>query len=167
MSTFFSDEADISSAFAAVATFFSDVKGEVSNQVTWSFPSSGDVIDSATGTLVGAWTETPIANITGSAAGSNRAAGVGVRISWESTQIYRGRRVKGATFLTELGTGSYSPDGTLDSVSLGEIRDAADTLAATGLLRIWTRPDAQGSAVSTVSSAVVPDRITALRSRRF
>lgn len=167
VSTFYSLEADASAAMAALHDFFTGIRDSVAPAVTWDFPSVGDVLDSGTGSLVGSWTGGTLANVTGNATDPDRAAGVGARIQWETDAIIGGRRVRGATYITDLGTGAYDADGTLDSGTLTNLRTEADDLVATGYFLVWSRPGPNGSGTSAFVAATVADRVTALRSRRF
>lgn len=166
--TFYSVVA-VPSAKAAVEAFLDDVKGLFPNGLTARVPNSGDLIEDSTGELVGSWSEGSAATITATGAGAY-AAGVGVRVQWNTNGIRNGRRVRGATFVCPLVVSAFDTAGTLGTTPLGTIQAAADLLAADGTLLIWSRPSSPGAGdgdSNAVTSATVPDRITALRSRRY
>lgn len=166
--TFYSVVA-VPSAKAAVEAFLDDVKGLWPTGLTARVPNSGDLIEDSDGSLVGTWSEGSAATITSTGSGSY-AAGVGVRIQWNTNGIRNGRRVRGATFLCPLTTLQFDNQGTIGSTPLATIQAAADALAADDTLLIWSRPSPGGGSngeSNAVVSATVPDRITALRSRRY
>lgn len=167
LSTFYALEADAAAAYAAVRAFFDDIDGQVVPTITWSFPNVGDVLDSATGQITGSWTATQLSTVSGTASETRRAASVGVRVTWQTGAVIGGRRVRGATYITDLSIGAYENDGTLSSSALEAFRNAASDLAAEGVLLVWSRPGPNGSGTSEITSATVADRVTALRSRRF
>lgn len=166
--TFYSVVA-VPSAKAAVETFLDAIKVYLPNPLTARVPNSGDLIEDSTGKLVGSWSEGSATNVTGTGAGAY-AAGVGVRVQWNTNGIRNGRRVRGATFVCPLVASVFDSAGTIGSTPLTAIQTAADTLAADGTLLVWSRPGSPGGSdgdSNSVTSALVPDRITALRSRRY
>lgn len=167
VSTFYSEEADAAAAYAAVRTFFDAIKTLLVPSVTLTFPNTGDLIDVGTGQISGSWSATSAGSVTGTATTVMRAAGVGAFVRWETGGIINGRRVRGRTFITEVSTGFYESNGTLTSGSITTLQSAAQTLASSGLIAIYSRLPGGGGALSGVSSASVPDRVTSLRSRRF
>lgn len=166
VSTFFSETSAIT-ALADIRAFFSSAAGLFSTALTFSFPNSGDQIESTTGTLTGAWTQAAAATVTGADGGAPYAAGIGMRIRWGTGTIVGGRRLVGTTFLTSLTTDAYASDGTLDNGFLTSVQGYADALVATDSLVIWSRPRNGVSGYGSVESAVLPDRVTSLRSRRY
>lgn len=167
VSTFYALEANADSLYAGVATFFDDIKAEFPTTITWSFPDTGDVIASETGNLVGTWTaSSPISPISGTSFTNERVGGVGACVTWDTGFIVGTRRLRGRTFLTDIDTGSYDPDGTLQSSVLGTLRSAAATLAGLGVLQIWSRPRGGLSGHGAVTSSTVRDRVSSLKSRR-
>lgn len=164
MSTFYAGTSS-TSALAEVRSFFDACKSHITDDITWSFPSTGDQIESSTGTIVGSWTRAAAASVTGTAA-SSWTAGVGGRVRWETGAIIGGRRVRGATFLTGFGIASYENNGTLSNSAVSDITTAANALAATGSFMIWSRPGPSGSGTSVIVSGNLVDRVSWLRTRR-
>ncbi len=167
VSTFHVQEEDAASAYAAVRDFFDDIKAVFVPSLTLSFPSSGDVIDLATGGITGSWTASPLADVTGTASSAFRAAGVGARIAWTTGVVNNGRRVRGATFITEVSVANYEANGTLTNDLLLLLRSAAGDLVDTGLFGVYSRLGPSGGLFSPWTGSDVPDRVTSLRSRRF
>jgi len=171
LSTFYCDGgATAANISPAVHTFFEAIKSFFPTGVTWQIPNGGDLIDPTTGLLTGVWTSGGAFTSVGTDA-SNYAAGTGARITWNTAAILRGRRVKGRLFLVPLTVLSYSGDGTLNNGNRTTIETAANAYtAATGVLPVvWNRPTTPGGTNGTsslITSASVPDMVTALRTRR-
>ena len=104
VSVFFWD-GGVSSVVTDITDFFDDIKGYFPNSLTWSFPAFGDLIDDGTGALSGSWSTTSLPPIVGGVALAQHAAGVGLRVKWNTNGISSSnRRVTGATFLTALAS---------------------------------------------------------------
>lgn len=151
-----------------VADFFTAIRNGVPAGITWQVPSSGDTILDSTGELNGTWSEPGTGGTVTSAGTVNFANGVGARVVWNTNGIFRGRRVKGATFIVPLVSGVYLSDGTLDNATVATFQAAADALvAARPNLVIWSRPvDATPGESNAITSAVAVDKVSWLRSRR-
>ena len=170
LSTFYA-ATDANPLAAGVTAFFDALKGITSTQVTWTIPGGGDLIEDSTGELGGTWTEgagTPT-NISGTNAGLS-VMGVGIRVVWNTGGMTNGRRVKGATFITGITGDSFDGSGAVTSARITSAQNAANGLiAAVPSLRILSRPSgpsATDGKSSAVLSAVVPDKVSWLRSRR-
>lgn len=166
VSTFFSETSAIT-ALADIRAFFNSISSLFPTALSWTFPNSGDQIDSTTGTLTGGWTQPTADPVNGGLSGYAFAAGVGARVVWETGFIVGGRRLKGSTFLTSIGITAYQGDGTLDSAAISTISAAAATLVAADSIAVWSRPRGGVSGYATVEGFSVPDRVTSLRSRRY
>lgn len=160
--------ADPNDATADLGTFFNAIKGLFPTYVSWSIPSAGDTINSATGALVGAWSGGTSASITGTGSGAS-AAGTGMYVRWLTGTIIGGRKFIGRTFLCPVAVGGYASDGTLDSANQAAVQSAVNTLVTNGDLVLWHRPSSPGAGdgnVANISAGVVPDKVTSLKSRR-
>jgi len=167
VSTFYFDEAH-TGFVADLHNFWAALGIRVKTGVTWTTAPTGDLIDVATGELSGTWTDGVISIVNASSA-NNYAAGVGARISWPTSGIRNGRRVKGSTFVVPLTTDCYEADGTIGAAYLGTIQTAATNLlaASAGNQRVYSRPAPSLSGqANTVIDAVAPDKVSWLRSRR-
>lgn len=156
-------------AVAALSAFFNVVDAYIPDAVTLTIPESGDSIESTTGELVGGWTSTG-GDVVGGVSTQDWAAGVGMRVVWQTNTIIRGRRLRGATFLAPLAVTAYDNNGTLDSTVHGVVQAAATTLATGSHLIVWSRPSTPGGSdggYGSVTASTIPDRPTSLRSRRY
>lgn len=156
-------------AVADLVAFFDVIDNYMPTGVSVTVPNSGDSIESSTGALVGGWTSSGGATKTGLST-NEYAAGVGVRVTWTTGTVSRGRRVRGATFLAPLTRAIFDNNGTLASTPYAAIQAAAAALGSAGSLLVWSRPTTPGGtdgAYATISGATIPDRITSLRSRRY
>lgn len=151
----------------AVLTFFNSVKGIVPIGVTWTVPSSGDVLNDATGELEGVWAESGGGAVS-STGGTAFAAGVGLRIKWVTGGIVAGRRVKGSTFLVPVHSTGLQSDGTWRPDEIDTMGAAAVALlAADPTLGIWSRPTpSRSGSFHPIVGVVTPDAVSWLRSRR-
>lgn len=160
------DGVDLVNDFTA---FVNAVKPRIPIGVTLSSPGDGDQIDDVTGELVGSWSGSTGFSIAGTGTGS-WAAGVGLFVRWTTAGIFRGRRVKGRTFMCPLNSFSFDTVGTLDSNARTEFQTAAANLISShpGNLLVWSRPvDATPGESNAVVGSSVDDRVTSLRSRRY
>lgn len=165
----FFGETVVPSAVADILAFFDDIKSLMPSSVTVQVPSSGDLIDDVTGELSGTWSNSEGGSVTGTS-GVSYAAGVGVAIQWNTNGVRNRRRIRGRTFVAPLTGDLFQADGTINSSAFTLLGVAANLLASGGKLVIWSRPTSTTSGdgdSNLVLSATVPDRITALRSRRY
>jgi hypothetical protein len=90
-------------------------------------------------------------------------------VRWQTAGIENFRRVKGRTFLCPLIVGAFDTAGTIFGTNQATLQAAATILAATGKLVIWHRPPTGthvGGSMHAVTGALVPDKVTSLRTRR-
>lgn len=156
---------------AAAKTFLESFKSNLPTGVSIVVPNFGDVIDTATGNLTGAWTDgSALAGIGGLNSTQAFAKGVGLQVRWHTNAIVAGRRVVGSTFICPLANSAFDLAGTLSSSQQTSAQTAAAAyLAAVPGAVIWSRPNAAAGRVGTValiSGSTVPDRPSWLRSRR-
>jgi len=167
LSTFFWDEAD-TGFVAKLGTFYGAIVNRLAAGTLITIPNTGDLLDVATGELSGTWSETATYTVASATAGVY-AAGTGARVTWATSGIRNGRRVKGSTFLVPLVGTCYAVDGTIDAAVNTGFQTAAQALvtASAGHMRVYSRPKA-GSAgqQNTVIGAAAPDFVSGLRSRR-
>lgn len=153
---------------AALVAFFTAIKGAFAPNITWTIPGTGDKVDSETGDLIGTWTVAGGGVVNSSGAGAF-TRGAGARVVWNTAGIYRGRRVKGTTYLTGLYGGVYDSNGQVGAATVGSILTAATTLlaATTPNLGIWSRPRlGTAGEFNSVTGSTVPSEVSWLRSRR-
>lgn len=150
-------------------TFFNSIASLIPSSITISFDNSGDLIDEATGALVGTWSGTAGASVTGTIS-SLYAGPVGAVVDLRTSTVVGRRRLLGKMFLVPLTTASYQNDGTLDNTALSTLQTAANTWqgSASGAdLVVWHRPTpGHSGSKAAVTSLHVPDLAAVLRSRR-
>jgi hypothetical protein len=170
LSTFYTtgDPADLRAAINSLFDTFSP--WFPASGVSGFAQTEGEVLNSATGALVGTWSDTTVATFAGSGE-QNYASGVGARCVWGTGVIARGRRVRGSTFMVPICADVYDVDGTLASGAYGGMVAAAAAFASAsgGDFVIWTRPSTPGGSdggTAPILSGTVPDKVSWLRSRR-
>lgn len=145
------------------------MKANLPTGLTITFPTSGEILDSATGQATGAWTAAAVTAVTGTDSGAY-AGGVGQRIAWSTDSFANGRRIKGSTFIVPLGAGAYDTNGTLNGTMNATHNAAVTTFltAMAGDFVILSRPSAAHptGGVASVTSGRIPDQISWLVSRR-
>lgn len=152
----------------ATLAAFQAIASTLPSGVTIEVPSSGDIIDEATGQLTNVWDgPSPGGTVTGSASNA-AAAGVGAVVTWDTGGIVNGKRVRGRTFLVPLATAAYEADGTISASYLNEFPDFANALIGAQLC-VWHRPTTPGGSDGSnheVTSFRLPDKVAILTSRR-
>lgn len=156
---------------AAVRTFFEAVKANIPSSVTITVPNDGDIINDTNGELAGSWSEPSGGGITTGTFSGDYSQGVGIRCVWTTAGIYRGRRVKGSTFIVPIGGALFGTNGQLDPATQAIFQTAASNLvASTADLVVYSRfsdVDTHTDGESNlVTSATVPSLVSWLRSRR-
>lgn len=154
---------------AAVRAMYLALQPQLPTTTTFTVQSSGDTIEPSNGTLVGTWSETPVAAVTGTD-GTGPIDGVGARVKWVTNGIHFGRRVRGATFFVPLGRGAMSANGQPDGTTQAAFQTAASNFvtAVNPNFVIWGRPHKGGSdgLAFIVTSALASPEVSWLRSRR-
>jgi hypothetical protein len=178
VTTFYSDPA-VAPPLTTIRSLFGDLTGFLPTGVTLTFPSSGDVLNPATGELVDNWAATPGAPVVGNLAGTQMRA-QGFQIKWLTSFVADGRALKGRTFFVPVGASIFGSDGLLAVANQTTIKTAADKLTGpTVPFLLWHRPKygpkpsgggerpivRNGGAAPILSSAV-PREPVVLRSRR-
>jgi hypothetical protein len=149
-------------------TFLTAIVSRFPIVLTWQSQNSGDVLDDASGRIIGAWNGTAQAAVNGTAAGGYSAPS-GAVVNWRSSGIVAGHRVRGRTFLVPTTGAVQDTDGSISSAALGTLRTALGTFvaAAAPSLMVWHRPvNFAGGSSFPVTSADIPDKSAILRSRR-
>ena len=168
ISTFYeSPESGVGGA-DALETFFAAIADRIALNVQIVVPSSGDLIESTTGDLVGTWSDPGTGGTVSTTGNSGFTQGVGARIVWNTNGIFNGRRVRGSTFIVPLGADAYEGAGAITATMINDMQAAADALVAnTAPFGTWSRPTGLNNGQFSVwTSARVPDAVSWLRSRR-
>jgi hypothetical protein len=163
---FYSNDTD--DATASLGVFFNAIKALFPTAVSWSIPAAGDKLEATTGVLTGSWAGGSAASIAGTGGGTY-AAGTGAYVRWYTNTIRAGRKFYGRTFFVPLISAVYDNDGTITAPNLTIFQNASNALVTAAKCVVWGRPSAPGAAdglFAGFTAAVVPDKVTSLRSRR-
>ena len=169
-SNFYCISDDVPSFSGALRTFFASLSAGFPTDVSIQVPNSGDMIDVATGALVGDWTEPANAIVTGTS-GSTYAAPAGAQVRWKTSAFGPHRRIIGKTFLVPYAGSAFTTAGNLGASSVSLINASAATLIGTsGLhMQVWSRPRPKAAANGTthaVTGGTADPNVVVLRSRR-
>lgn len=161
--------------------FYTALKGIIPADVHMRIASSGDTLDSSTGTILASWTGTVQTDVNDPTNVSAYAAPTGGVITWLTGTRFSGRLLKGRTFIVPLTLGQFATDGSFTAGGLAVLTDAATAFvaASTGNFLIWQRPRAARAADGSrkaitarsgghavVVGSRVADKAGVLRSRR-
>lgn len=155
-----------------VDAFFGVAAGLFPSTFRISTLSDVDEIDPTTGELQRTFNAGARGAVAGSAAANGYSGTSGAVVTWRTSGVRNGRRVRGRTFLVPTANVAYDIDGTLQNSTLTTLNNAATglrTVFSNFQLGIWARPTAPGAADGAwfpVTSASVPDMPAVLRSRR-
>jgi len=159
--------ADAARAFLFSAT--GAANANLPTGITISFSAGVDVLEPATGILIQTVPVTAPSSVTGSGSGAY-AAPTGACVSWVTSGIVNGHRVKGRTFLVPMAQSAFQSDGTLATAAISAIDSAAQTLiAAAPEFVIYHRPSslaAGDGSTHPVLAERTNDVAAVLRSRR-
>jgi len=170
------DASALNAAGAAIRQFFFAFSTQIPNLATVTVLTTVPVHEMANGLLLREEVmSTAPAVVTGAAAaGTLYSGGVGAYVTWQTSAIYAGHRVRGRSYLVPLVLGGAA-DGTLGTGTVTLLQNAANALISSqaGKFAIWSRtfteppnPTQIGGGLSTVTAAIVPDKTGILRSRR-
>lgn len=154
---------------ASIVSFFTAIRSLFPTGITWTVPGGGDLIDELDGSLVGTWTKSGGGTVTSNGGNQAYAAGVGGRVSWRTSAVRGGRRVRGTTYLSPFLTTQYEANGSLAAAGVSTVNTAVGNLltAMGGDLVVWSRPRPDlGGDMVPIDSGEMPDRVSWLRSRR-
>lgn len=164
--------ADATNAASRVRTFFEAVAPWMPTGVTVQVEQDTEVIGIDSGQMEGIMTAGPQQLVSGTAnAAAGYAAAAGAVVTWRTSTVKNGRRMRGRTFLVPLSSSAFESNGTLQQGTINSILGAAPQLreSATGPeLGVYARPPQGGGTglFAPVSSYSVPDMGAILRSRR-
>jgi hypothetical protein len=166
-------EAMAQGAVAKVRAFYAAVGLWIPNVVKIDVQSDVPVIEDTTNEMTNVLNGGAAATVTGSAGATVKySAATGAVVTWRTSQVRNGRRMRGRTFVVPLASNAFDVDGTLVSSSVTTLNDAATALrdgTGTGDLGVYGRPSAAGATDgvwSRVTGHSVPDMGAVLRSRR-
>lgn len=171
-----SDAASLNQAGAAIRQFFEAMKTQLPNGASVTVQSAIPVHEMSNGQLLreDTMTSPPQAVVGTAIAGTLYSGGVGVYVTWNTSAVFEGHKVRGRSYIVPLVL-TGAADGTLGTGTITLVQNAADALIASqgGKFAVWSRlmtkddhPVQIGGGLSTVTSAVVRDKTGILRSRR-
>lgn len=183
LSTFYFGDA--AAALGPLRTFFNSMANLLPSGVLINIHETGDTLESTTGAISGQWAGSGQATVAGIGT-TDYAAPVGAQVSWLTTVITGGRRIKGRTFLVPLQGSVFDGFGTLDTSAHDSILTYANILwaALPANMMIFQRPRlatpqwtdvrgrvhpavaARAGTGAAVSGAIVPLKAAVLTSRR-
>lgn len=124
----------------ALKGFWDAVKAQLSNQYTFTIEPTGRIIDDASGTLVGSWSETTPLNGAGSIATQPVPDATQMLFRWGTGEVVNGRFLKGRTFVPGLSRDALV-NGNLNGTAVTAMTGAANSFAAAGTgFVVWQRP---------------------------
>lgn len=132
-------------AVNAVRTFWNSLAAYLPDEVRIQVNPVVDTYERENGELFSSHTAaTPPAVVAGTST-SGYAGGAGCKVTWNTSQIRNGRRVRGSTFIVPLSATAFTAVGTIGGTQSGAINTAAATLlsqlSAGGTpLAVWSRP---------------------------
>lgn len=173
VSTFFFQPS--TSDFTPVRTFFEAIKGRLVNGLQLAYPSVCDLLDVASGQVVGVQSATVLANTTSTATTQLYAGSAGSIVKWVTNGFVNGHRVAGRTFLVPLPSTEFNTSGQIATASQTAIQAAAQAMITSmnPNFVIYARPKKatptdpkRDGSVWPVTTAVVPNLAYVQRSRR-
>lgn len=163
---------------APLKTFFTAIKDLFPNALTTDVQNSGDVIDTGTNKITGAWVGSGGGTSVSAATANPFSGASGAYVRWLTNAVLNGRRLSGRTYLVPLNQLQYGNDGSLSTTAQSTITTAASALITSyaGSLTCYGPPRDAGTlgpgdpgkaAInSPIIAAVVPDIAAVMRSRR-
>nr|CRY97804.1 hypothetical protein [uncultured prokaryote] len=152
---------------SALAAFLNACDAELTTTTTWTIRQEGRELDTATGALVGAWTDSTPHTGSGGNGTAVVADATQVLIRWNTGNIVGGRFLKGRTFLPGLATIEVNGGNLNPAARTTFLNAAAAFIAAAVQVAVWHRPQSgSGGAVWAVETADVWSELAVLRRRR-
>lgn len=162
VSTFYCTGA-VGTALDDLEQMFIGLQSVIPTDVSWTFPTAGNVIDSSTGLNTATWIGGPHGGFAGLATG-NYAKPVGAVINWHTGKFVQGRQLRGKTFVVPMAASAFDGDGSVSSSARATIVTAAGNWAdSLSEPQIYSQSTHQ---VGGVTTADVPPLAAVLRSRR-
>lgn len=166
---------DVNGAATAVHDFYTAIKPDLPPSISYAVQPEVLAIDTDTGELQSIMAvDTALSTITGSSGNTAYPAGVGIRVNWQTGNVVKGRRLKGALYLVPLGGSAWQPNGSLNPnvqaaliAAVGNLAGAITTTA--GSLVVVHKPakgTKTGGLVGQVVAWTIGTTPASLRSRR-
>lgn len=169
----------VDAAQTALNDFYTAITSRFNSSLDWTFPTTVDVFDEATGQLqsVVSGTGAPTTE-SGSASASTLSTATQMKLQTRSGVVQDGRELRGGVFLGPIAGAATDNDGMINSTTQSLIATAGATLlsdlvAAGIFLVVWRRPrpasapgGARAGSLALVQSISVWNKPAVLRSRR-
>lgn len=165
------DQAIVDGAVSKVDAWLAVWRVSLPNSVLTGVDSTVEAIEETTGELQSFYTATPAAAAVGTG-GTAYSSPSGAVVSWYTSTVRNGRRIRGRSFMVPLSTTAYEADGTITAAKITSWNTASATLIASGSvsdLGVWARPTTPGGTDgewALVTSYRIPDMAAILTSRR-
>lgn len=170
-------DTEASNAASSTRTFFDAIKGLLPNPVAVDVMTDVEIIDVASGNLIGVQTASAQAQVTGlSGTGATWSAPSGACVTWNTAGLRqvasKPRRVRGRTFIVPLSSTAYDTAGNLSPTALTTLNNAATALRGNfgnQNLGVYGRPGIGGAPAGVFHSVTghrITDQSAVLRSRR-
>lgn len=166
-------QADADEVNTKLNAFILAIKPIIPNVVGLTVIPEFEELEENNGSMINVFTTTAIAGTFGSASSSaGWAAAAGAVITWNTSGIRNGRRVRGRTFVVPVSNTAWDVDGTLTSAAMTNLNDGAFALRTAGSqvqLAVYARPTSKTATDGVLHRATshrVPDMSAILRSRR-
>lgn len=163
---YFDAEVPLEPQREAIRQFVFGIRGMLAGYSA-SVARVGDVIDDATGELVGEWSSTVDASVSGTGVTPSVADASQALVRWRTSAIVNGRRLRGRTFIPGISS-QYLSAGNLSGSGVTTITGAASAFVTSAVgFRVWHRPSGgSGGQSADVTSASVWEEFATQRRRR-
>lgn len=164
---YFVDSDPVADQRTALAAFWTAADAVCAGTTTWTIETAGRELDSASGSLTGAWAEGSVKTGTGGGAGDQSGDALQALVRWHTNNIVGGRFLQGRTFIPGLAS-TVIVDGNLSAAAITALQTAANAfIASTFEPVVWHRPvSGSGGATFAASTASVWQELAVLRRRR-
>lgn len=157
-----------------VRTYFNTIRSSCPVTLSWGWESELAFFDDSDGEIIGYSAATPGAAVTGDQSTAYPAP-AGAAVTWNTSTVVRGRRLKGRSFIVPMAQAAFDSSGTLSSATVTNHLAAGAALIAgaaalSSPLVVWSRPgpeeDPFPGTHGVVTGVTVRDKVAVLRSRR-
>jgi hypothetical protein len=151
----------------ALAAFWENIDGVLSNRASWTLRASGKVLDSATGGLVAEWAQGSAISSEGDAGADPVPNAAQMLFRWSTGVVVGGRVLKGRTFVPGFRIDQLDSGGQIVAAARTAVQPAIDTLIDDTDMHIWHRPQGgSGGTSREVLAGSVWSEFAVLRHRR-
>jgi hypothetical protein len=162
--------------FSPFRSFYTSVALQVPNGLTFSFPTTVDLLNEVDGLIQTVQNATVLANVSSIVTAAPFSGTSGCIVQWRTPDFVDGKHVIGRSYIVPLAQGSYDAQGSIASAVITALQTAGANLVAATNLVVWSRPRkastnpplaARDGSAHPVTAASVPDLACVMRSRRI